>query len=617
MTAGAAAADLKKARDILRGTFGHENFLGEQERVIAETLAGRDVLAVMPTGGGKSLCYQIPAILRAGAGVVVSPLIALMKDQVDALAQNEVRAAYWNSSLTQKKADEVCARFANGELDLFYVAPERLLSDFCLQMLRKNPPSLFAIDEAHCISQWGHDFRPDYLHLGKLAAEFPGVPRLALTATADARTREDIAEKLKMKQAREIVASFDRPNISYEIRPKRGAREQLMQFYREKHEGESGIVYCLTRRGAEETAERLEKEGVRALPYHAGMDSKTRADYQEKFKREEGIVIAATVAFGMGIDKPDVRFVAHINMPKNIESYYQETGRAGRDGLASEAVLFYGMDDVRALRKWISESRAPETVKKAERKKLDDFLLLCESTQCRRAQILAHFGEEYSAPCGNCDNCLNPPQMREATVAAQKFLSCVARACRGGRNFNAAHIADILLGKETERVNQFGHEKLSTFGIGGELRKAEWLALARRLISGGKMEADEERFGGLKLTAAAKPVLRGEETIAMRERAAPAKGEKAERKPSAQKYKLQEPLTAEESARFELLRAERSRLAQAQNVPPYVIFHDTTLLAMAREPPADEADFAQLPGVGAVKAKRYARPFLRVLRKTN
>ncbi len=597
---------LAKAREILGETFGHSDFVGRQEEVIAEALAGRDVLAIMPTGGGKSLCYQIPSIVLSGTGVVVSPLIALMKDQTDALAQYGVRAAQWNSSLSMSRANEVCAQYAAGDLDLLYAAPERLLSDRGINLLRVRPPALFAIDEAHCISQWGHDFRPDYLQLGKLATEFPKVPRMALTATADRRTSGDIVTKLRMQDAREVIASFDRPNIRYDIRPKDDTRKQFLRFYRSRHQGESGIIYCQTRKRAEETAEWLEREGIRAFPYHAGMDSQTRVLHQEMFVREEGAVVTATVAFGMGIDKPDVRFVAHFGMPKNVEGYYQETGRAGRDGLPSDAILFYSAGDTRAVRRWIDESNAPAEVKQSEIKKLDDFLRFCESSECRRKEILSYFGERYDPPCNNCDNCLNPQESRDVTVAAQKFLSCVFRT---GQRFGAAHIADVLVGEQTEKVVKFGHHNIPTFGVGGELRKPEWTALARKLLADGRVRRDDARHGGLVLTDTARAVLRGEEKVTMRPLP---KREKLVRQTKI--TAVEEPLTPEQRDRFEVLRAERRRLAAQQNVPPYVIFHDTTLLAMARTPPTDEASFADLPGVGETKVRRYATTFLQTLR---
>ena len=513
--AGAANANggrMKQAREVLSRVFGHGDFIGRQAEVVGEVIAGRDALAIMPTGGGKSLCYQIPAIVRAGTGIVVSPLIALMKDQVDALLQNKVNAAFLNSAQTGKQSDEVCERFTSGGLDLLYVSPERLLAEPTLQMLRAAELALFAIDEAHCISQWGHDFRRDYLHLGKLAAAFPGVPRLALTATADDRTRREIADKLHLQNAATIVASFDRANIRYAVRPKTlgSVRVQFLEFYNKNHKGDSGIVYCMSRRKTEESAAALEKEGIRAMPYHAGMAKADREKCQERFAREDGVVICATIAFGMGIDKPDVRFVAHFDLPKNVEGYYQETGRAGRDGLPANAVLYFGAGDARFLRGLIDDSGAPENVKRRERDKLNTLINICETGKCRRAAVLACLGEEYKPPCNNCDNCLHPPEQWDATTAVQKFLSCIART---GERFGAGHVVDVLRGTGT-RAESLGHHKLSTFGIGKDMSKTEWNSLSRQLVAAGILTANEH--GALLLTKEAWQILRGKQKAFLR-----------------------------------------------------------------------------------------------------
>ena len=606
-TEHSTTGELDAARELLQRIFGHEDFVGRQADVIGEALAGRDVLAIMPTGGGKSLCYQIPALMRAGTAVVVSPLIALMKDQVDALRQHGVSAACLNSALSSEEIKSVYRQFFAGELDLLYVSPERLVLDSCLDMLRQKPLALFAIDEAHCVSQWGHDFRPDYMDLAQLADEFPGVPRLALTATADERTRKEIVDKLRLQDPEQILGGFDRPNIRYHIKPKRETRTQFMSFYNANHRGESGIVYCMSRRRTEETAAWLELQGLRALPYHAGMDKETRNKHQEIFVRDEGVIIVATVAFGMGIDKPDVRFVAHFDMPKSVEGYYQETGRAGRDGLDSEALLFYGLSDAIRVRQMVDEGGAPEAVKRVERQKVNALLGLCETVRCRREVLLGFFGEEYSGPCNNCDNCLHPPQEWDGTVAAQKFLSCMVRV---REHFGTAHVIDVLLGKPTPKVEKFGHQSLTTFGIGNELSLGEWNTVARQLVAAGCVVADSSRFGALRLTPEAAPILRGDQTISFR-RELPRATQKVGK--TAREPVSTELLSEEQRALFDALRAERRRLAAAQNVPAYVIFHDSTLLQMALRQPQTATEFADLPGVGAAKVERYFEPFLRVI----
>ena len=602
------------ARSVLQKTFGHRDFVGRQSEVIARVLEGGDALALMPTGGGKSLCYQIPALLREGTAVVVSPLISLMKDQVDALTQYDVRAAFLNSTLTPKQAAETERALTEGELDLLYIAPERLLNERTLSLLQKTTIALFAIDEAHCVSQWGHDFRPEYLKLGRLAELFPQVPRLALTATADARTRTEIVEKLHLRDARMFIASFDRPSISFAAVRRDDARRQLMDFIN-PHRGQSGIVYCMSKRKSEETAEFLEKEGLRALPYHAGMDKKTRESNQSIFAHEEGVIIAATIAFGMGINKPDVRFIAHMNMPKSIEGYYQEIGRAGRDGLPAQALLLYTVSDAITMRGWIENSDAPENIRRIERQKLNDLMGFCHSAVCRRETLLKYFGETYKPPCNNCDNCRQPPEMWDATQAAQKFLSCVVRT---GERFGAQHIISILLGKTEgepgDKIRRLNHDKLSTFGIGDELSAKEWTLVAQQLTFAEILNPDVEGYGALKLTPAAWEVMRNQKTVSFRrETPRPPRARKAaaattDKKPATQ-------LNDKDLEVFDALRELRMQLAKTQGVPAYVIFHDTVLVEMARRRPGTKEELGAIPGVGAAKQARYAGHFLKVLRK--
>jgi ATP-dependent DNA helicase RecQ len=592
---------------VLRTIFGYAAFRGEQGAVIDHVIGGGDCLVLMPTGGGKSLCYQIPALVRAGLGIVVSPLIALMQDQVDALVQAGVRAAFLNSSLDAQAASEVQRRAAAGDLDLLYVAPERLVTGSFLGLLEHVHAShglaLFAIDEAHCVSQWGHDFRPEYLQLAVLRERFPGVPRIALTATADALTRGEIHTRLALEDAREFVASFDRPNIRYRVVHKDNPRRQLLDFLA-GHRDEAGIVYCLSRRKVDETAAWLAGQGVKALPYHAGMDAEARRAHQARFLREDGIVMVATIAFGMGIDKPDVRFVAHLDLPKSLEGYYQETGRAGRDGEPSEAWLAYGLADVVLLRGMIDQSEAPEAVKRVEGGKLDAMLGYCESAQCRRQRLLGYFGETLAEPCGNCDVCLEPPETWDGTVAAQKALSA---AVRTGQRFGAGHLIDVLRGRATDKVTQWGHEALPTFGVGADLDEATWRSVFRQLVAHGFLYADTASFGALKPTEAARPVLRGEQRLELRRATAP------QRRRGAPKTRGDG--AANDSPLLAALRAWRRETAAAQNVPAYVVFHDSTLRALADIVPSSAAELLDVPGIGAAKAERYGEAILQLLRQ--
>ena len=598
-----------EARALLRKTWGYDSFRGDQAAIVDQVAGGGDALVLMPTGGGKSLCYQLPALLRDGTGIVVSPLIALMQDQVEALRQLGVRAAFLNSSLDAASAAQVERQLPDGELDLLYVAPERLLTPRFLSLLERTRIALFAIDEAHCVSQWGHDFRPEYRQLTLLHERWPDVPRIALTATADAPTRREIVERLGLADARQFVSSFDRPNIRYGVVAKDDSRRQLREFL-ERHRGDSGIVYCLSRRKVDATAAMLRERGFDALPYHAGLDAAVRAEHQRRFLREDGIVMVATIAFGMGIDKPDVRFVAHIDLPKSLEGYYQETGRAGRDGEPAEAWLAYGLGDAVLLRKMIEEGEAGEERKWLERAKLDALIGYCESTGCRRRSLLAYFGEAHAGDCGNCDNCLQPPSTWDATEAARKALSC---AYRSGQRFGAAHLIDILRGADTAKVRQFGHQALSTYDIGGELDAKQWRGLFRQLVAGGLLEADIEGHGALCLTAEATPVLRGERALHLR--AEPPSRERRRPRGSTGGHAATPvpDLPADASARFDALRDWRSGVARAQGVPAYVIFHDATLRAIALAQPVDLDALAGIGGVGAGKLERYGSALVEVL----
>jgi ATP-dependent DNA helicase RecQ len=601
-----------QANHILRAVFGYERFRPPQDEVVAHLIAGGDSLVLMPTGGGKSLCYQIPALVRFGTGIVVSPLIALMQDQVAALHQAGVRAAFLNSSQRADEARRVEAQFQAGELDLLYLAPERLLLPRTVDLLGRAPLALIAIDEAHCVSQWGHDFRPEYLQLAILGEHFPRVPRIALTATADERTRVEIVEKLALKDARLFVSSFDRPNIRYRIHEgQANAREQLLRFIGDEHPGEAGIVYCLSRQKTEDLAAWLSDKGVPALPYHAGLSGETRAANQSRFINEEGLVMVATIAFGMGIDKPNVRFVAHLSLPKSVEAYYQETGRAGRDGLPADAWMSYGLQDVILLRQMLAEGGAGEAHKRVERHKLDAMLGLCELTGCRRQALLAYFGETLDKSCGNCDTCLNPPETWDATVVARKALSCVHRT---GQRFGVMYLIDVLLGKDDERIRRFGHDRVTTFGIGAELDAKGWRGVYRQLIARGLLAIDVDGHGGLRLTDACRPVLRGDESLWLR-REAPAATARRSRttKASPGKSPAGEFRAPEDQELWSRLRTLRMELATARNVPPYVVFHDATLAEMVRRRPGTLEELGALSGIGERKLAAFGDQFLAVI----
>ncbi|MFK2903911.1 DNA helicase RecQ [Dyella ginsengisoli] len=593
---------------ILQSVFGYSSFRGPQQAIVEQVIEGGDALVLMPTGGGKSLCYQIPAIVRQGTGIVVSPLIALMQDQVDALHEAGVAAAYLNSSQDNDTQREVERQLMAGELDLLYVAPERLLTPRLLALLERTEVALFAIDEAHCVSQWGHDFRPEYRELAVLHERFPHVPRIALTATADPRTREEIVERLALQQARQFVSSFDRPNIGYRVSLKHNPRTQLMQFL-DGHRGESGIVYCLSRKKVDETAAWLADAGFEALPYHAGLDAAVRAKNQQRFLREDGVVMVATVAFGMGIDKPDVRFVAHLDLPRSMEGYYQETGRGGRDGLPAEAWMIYGLADVVTMSQMIAQSESADERKRIERQKLESLLAYAEATRCRRELLLGAFGEPYQGPCGNCDNCVAPPKTWDATVPAQKALSAVYRS---GQRYGSGHVIDILRGIDGERVNQLGHDKLTTFGVGADMDEKAWRSVFRQLLAAGLLATDPEGYGTLRLTAASRDVLTGGQRVLLREDARPVRSARR-RRDSQIVTGASIGIEAYEQPLWDALRATRSQLAKQHGVPPYVVFHDATLLAMLRAMPANEDELASISGVGEAKLKRYGRDFLTVI----
>ncbi|MFJ3287189.1 DNA helicase RecQ [Streptomyces sp. NPDC086669] len=606
-----------EALAALHRVFGYEAFRGEQEAVIEHVVAGGDAVVLMPTGGGKSLCYQIPSLVRPGTGVVVSPLIALMQDQVDALRALGVRAGFINSTQDFDERRVMEAQYAAGELDLLYLAPERLRLDATLDLLSRGKISVFAIDEAHCVSQWGHDFRPDYLSLSLLGERWPDVPRIALTATATHATHQEITQRLGMPDARHFVASFDRPNIQYRIVPKVDPKKQLLSFLREEHAGDAGIVYCLSRKSVEATAEFLSRNGIEAIPYHAGLDAGTRAAHQSRFLREEGLVVVATIAFGMGIDKPDVRFVAHLDLPKSVEGYYQETGRAGRDGLPSTAWMAYGLNDVIQQRKMIQLGEGDEAFRRRAAAHLDAMLALCETVQCRRAQLLAYFGQDPDAgACGNCDTCLTPPETWEGTVAAQKVLSTVVRLQRErGQKFGALQIVDILLGRRTAKVIQFDHDQLSVFGIGEELTEGEWRGVIRQLLAQGLLAVEGE-YGTLMLTEDSGSVLRREREVPLRKepkrpassRSASGSG-RGERKAKAAVAELPQELVPA----FEALRAWRAEQAREQGVPAYVIFHDATLREIATVWPTSVAELAGISGVGEKKRATYGEGVIEVL----
>ncbi len=599
-----------EALRTLRRVFGYDAFRSGQQEVIEHVVEGGDALVLMPTGGGKSLCYQIPSLVRKGTGVVISPLIALMQDQVDALRALGVRAGFLNSTQGIDERRTVEAEFASGELDLLYLAPERLRVASTVELLDRGTIALFAIDEAHCVAQWGHDFRPDYLMLSGLHERWPDVPRIALTATATQATREEIANRLDLAGARQHVASFDRPNIQYRIEPKADAKRQLLAFLRNEHAGDAGIVYCLSRASVEKYAEFLTDNGIEAVPYHAGLDAQTRALHQARFLREDGLVVVATIAFGMGIDKPDVRFVAHLDLPKSVEGYYQETGRAGRDGQPSTAWLAYGLQDVVNLRKMIDGSPGDEAHRRRQSRHLDAMLALCETVECRRVQLLNYFGQR-GEPCGNCDTCLTPPETWDGTVPAQKVLSTIVRLDRERRQkFGAGHIIDILLGKRNAKVAQFDHDALSTFGIGTELRDTEWRGVVRQLLAQGHASV-EATYGSLVLTESSGEVLSGAQKVLLRREPERQKTARAAKERKDRKAPVE--LSADAQPLFERLRAWRAATAKEQGVPAYVIFHDATLREIATVRPATLLDLAAINGVGENKLNKYGEGVLETL----
>ncbi len=592
------------ALHILNKTYGYDSFRGQQAEIIDHVVGGGNAFVLMPTGSGKSLCYQIPALCRNGVGIIISPLIALMQDQVAALLQLGIKAAAINSSMPAHHISETINAIRNGMIDMVYVAPERLLMADFLDVLSQSPIALFAIDEAHCVSQWGHDFRPHYVQLSLLAERFPHVPRVALTATADAPTRKDIIDRLHLRDGKTFLGGFDRPNIHYSIAIKDNPKQQLLRFIRENHPGDSGIIYCLSRKKVDETAEWLCNEGFLALPYHAGMTGDARARNQQKFLREDAIIMVATIAFGMGIDKPDVRFVAHMTIPKNIEAYYQETGRAGRDGLPANAMMFYGMSDAAMQRSFIETGGAPDNQKRIEHQKLGALLGLCEAARCRRQVMLDYFGDT-SAPCNYCDTCQNPPERFDGTIAAQKAISCVWRT---GQRFGVTYLIDILLGIKNARVEGFGHDKVSTFGIGGEYSKNDWQSIFRQLVAQNLLSADISEHGGLSITPQGQAFLENREALWLRKPAAPARKavRQAGSKPAVDLQDIDQAL-------FNALKARRVELARAQNVPPYVIFHDKTLREMAIHKPGTTEALLRISGVGEMKMQRYGRQFLEVI----
>lgn len=588
---------LNTALDTLQHYYGYSEFRPQQAEIISSVAGGQDTLVIMPTGGGKSLCYQIPALLRDGVGLVVSPLIALMHDQVTALQALGINAAYLNSQLSAQESAQVIQQLRSGELQLLYIAPERLLMSDTLSLLQQTPLSLIAIDEAHCVSQWGHDFRPEYMQLHQLAQAFPGVPRIALTATADARTQDEIVQNLQLNNPARFVAGFDRPNIRYHISSGQQAKERMLGFLDEHHAGDAGIVYCLSRNAVEKTAFWLMEKGRKAIYYHAGMDAAERREAQDRFLKEDGLIVVATIAFGMGIDKPDVRFVCHLNLPKSVEAYYQETGRAGRDGAAANAWLNYDLSDVVKLAQWIEQSQSPDIQKRVERHKLDALLGLCEITSCRRQALLAYFGETDSQACGNCDNCLTPPETYNGLEVSQKALSAVYRT---GQRFGAAHVIDVLRGADSERLKKFQHHELAVYGIGQELDSKQWRGVFRQLTARGYLRAEFEAFGALKLTAKSKPLLKGEEAIELRRDSAK----------TTTKSKRTKAVGGAHEKLFNILRELRKSIAEENNVPPYVVFHDSTLLEMAKYRPHDLHALSQISGVGDKKLEQYGQQFV-------
>jgi ATP-dependent DNA helicase RecQ len=600
------------ALEVLHSVFGLPGFRGSQEQIVRHVTSGGNCMVLMPTGGGKSLCYQLPALLRQGCGIVVSPLIALMRDQVAGMVEAGVKAAVLNSTLSWDEANEVERQLLAGELDLLYVAPERLVTPRCLAMLGRAKIALFAIDEAHCVAQWGHDFRPEYIGLSVIAERFPNIPRIALTATADDLTRQEIVQRLSLEDAPHFIASFDRPNIKYEIVDKTSAQKQLQSFISDRHAGEAGVVYCLSRAKVEDTAAALNKAGILALPYHAGLDARVRETNQDRFINEDGVVIVATVAFGMGIDKPDVRFVCHLDLPKSIEAYYQETGRAGRDGKPSNAWMAYGLSDIVQQRRMIDESTGPETFKGVSIRKLDALVGLAETVDCRRTRLLGYFGEETTGTrCGNCDNCLTPPKVWNGSVAAQKLLSC---AYRTGQRFGAMHLVDVLIGRLTDKVKQFGHDKLTVFGIGGELTEKQWRTVMRQLVARGYLYTDAEAFNALKLTEDARGVLKGEIELMFREETG---GTGRAPRSKSRRGDLAAPRS--DSANPDLLavlRAWRSEVAKKRNVPAYVVLHDATIDGIASQHPTTLDQLREIPGIGDKKLEHYGAEILTLVNAT-
>ncbi len=606
-------ADIKKTKqksvDILQTVFGYKSFRGQQAEIIEHVLNNKDALILMPTGGGKSLCYQVPALCMDGIAVVVSPLIALMQDQVAALRQLGIKASVLNSTLSPDEAEYTEELMQTGELDIVYVSPERLNTERFLELLTRCKPVLFAIDEAHCVSQWGHDFRPEYTEFAKLKDIFPDIPRIALTATADELTRQDIIKHLRLESGRVFSSSFDRPNIRYRVMPKDNEKKQLLNFIEAEHKGDSGIVYCISRNKVEQITEWLKNQGYDVLPYHAGLGTEVRKHNQDYFIKNDGVIMVATIAFGMGIDKPDVRFVAHMDLPKSVEAYYQETGRAGRDGLPSDAWMVYGAEDIVKLRGFIYKSEADETHKRIEHQKLDSLIGYAETMNCRRQVLLDYFGEKSGSKCNNCDTCLEPVTGFDGTIAIQKALSCIYRT---GQRFGATHIINVLTGKEDEKIKRFNHNKLSTFGIGREYSKFQWKSIFRQIIASGLVNVDLEAFGALKLTSSSNKVLRGQEKIFLRKDTIKEKPSKSKKAEPRKRTSFTDPKS---NALFQKLRELRLSLAKEQNVPPYVIFHDSTLIDMIIAMPKDLSEMGQISGVGRSKLERYGKLFLEVIKE--
>ena len=596
---------MQKAVEILNSLYGYDSFRGHQAEIIEHVSAGNNALVLMPTGGGKSLCYQIPSLLRDGVGIIISPLIALMQDQVGAMQQLGVKAAFLNSTLSHSDQNKIEQELLSGQLDLLYVAPERLIQSYTLDLLSRCQLALFAIDEAHCVSQWGHDFRADYLSLSLLSERFPNIPRIALTATADIRTRKEIIERLSLTEANAYISGFDRPNIRYAIANKTTPKKQLLAFLQQRKQ-EAGIVYCLSRKKVEDTARWLSDEGFTALPYHAGLPAQLRQTHQNRFLREDGVIIVATIAFGMGIDKPDVRFVAHLDLPKSIEAYYQETGRAGRDGHPADAWMIYGLQDVVRLQQMAQGSDGSEQFKRAERHKLDAMLGLCEVTSCRRKVLLSYFADEAPNQCGNCDNCQLPPVTWDATEAAQKVLSCIYRT---GQRFGVVHVMDVLQGKENEKVLQHSHQELSTFGIGSDIHEAQWRSVIRQLVVRGFLRVDLEGYSALQLTDLCRPVLKGEQLLHLRKDEIKAP---ATKKGSAKSYKKTQ-IPPEDQELWDELRECRKYLAEEHNVPPYLIFHDATLKEMLDIMPMSGSELLTITGVGDSKLEKYGADFIEII----